>query len=238
MRLNRSPAILSAAVGIMLLWHAGESGAQPILAIGPDADVTEEGLHRVEPSIMEAAWVLPDLDLSKYTRVLLMPTAVQFREVTEMSVYATSKTGGSEFPLNDQRKEWIRTTWREAVDAEFALEESYEVYPGVGEGVLVVQGFLVDMVSHFPPESSRSEYTYVQDPWEASVVLELRDATTAQLLARTVDRRYGTGLLDIGEAWMRTEDLIERWAAVLTERLDQLAEISSPGGSRTPSWAR
>ncbi|MGI9259756.1 MAG: hypothetical protein ACR2QQ_13055 [Gammaproteobacteria bacterium] len=238
MRLNISPAILSSAAGIMLLWHAGESGAQPILAIGPDADVTEEGLHRVEPSIMEAAWVLPDLDLSKYRRILLMPTAVQFRDVRETSTYAQSKAGTIEFPLNDQRKEWFGTKWREAVDAEFAREESYEVYGGVGEDVLVVQGFLADIVSHFPPESSRSEYTYVQDPWEASVILELRDATTAQLLARTIDRRYGTGLLDIGEAWMRTDDLIERWAAVLTERLDQLTEIASPGGSRTPSWAR
>ena len=238
MRLKISPAILSSAVGIMLLWHAGESGAQPILAIGADADITEEGLHRVEPSIMEAAWVLPDLDLSKYSRVLLMPTAVQFRDVAATNTYAQSKINASVFPLTEQRKEWLSGKWREAVDAEFAREEVYEVYPGVGEDVLVVQGFLVDVVSHFPPESARSEYTYVQDPWEASVVLELRDATTTQLLARTVDRRYGTGLLEVGEAWMRTEDLIKRWAQVLTQRLDQLEEISTPGGSQTPSWAR
>ncbi len=238
MRPRISPAILSAVAGTVLLWHAADSGAQPILAVGPDADVTEEGLHRVEPSIMEAAWVLPDLDLSKYSRVLLMPTAVQFRDVAETSVYARTKTGETEFPLNEQRQEWFRTKWREAVDAEFAREESYNVYPGVGEDVLVVQALLVDVVSHFPPESSRSEFTYVQDPWEASVLLELRDATTSQLLARTLDRRYGTGLLDIGEAWMRTEDLIERWATVVTLRLDQLTEISSPGGSQTPSWAR
>ena len=237
MRLKLSPAILSSAVGIMLLWHAGGSGAQPILAIGDDADVTEEGLHRIDPSIMEAAWVLPDLDLTKYSRVLLMPTAVQFRDVSETSVYSRTKIGATEFPLNDERQEWFSERWQEAIDEEFSREETYELYPGVGEDVLVVQAFLADVVSHFPPESSRSEYTYVQDPWEASIVLELRDATTAQLLARTLDRRYGTGLLDVGEAWMRTEDLIERWAGVLTTRLNQLAELSAPG-RRTPSWAR
>ncbi len=63
MRRRITPAILSAAAGLVLLWHVGGSGAQPILATGSDADVTEEGLHRVHPSIMEAAWVRPDLDL-------------------------------------------------------------------------------------------------------------------------------------------------------------------------------
>ncbi len=74
MRRRIPPAFLSAATGFVLLWHVGGSGAQPRLATGSDADVTEEGLHRVHPSIMEAAWVRPDLDLSVYTRILLMST--------------------------------------------------------------------------------------------------------------------------------------------------------------------
>ena len=237
MRLKISPAILSTAVGIMLLWYAGGSSAQPILAVGPDAEVTEDGLHRVEPTILEAAWVLPDIDLSKYSRVLLMPTSVQFREIEEKTYDARSKIGVIEFAVDNDRKEWFTNVWREAVNAEFAQEQSYEVYSGIGEDVLIVQGFLVDVVSHIPPDSAGSEYSFVQDPWEGSVVLELRDATSGQLLARTIDRRLGTGLLEIGEAWMRTEDLIVRWAEVLTERLDQLTEISAPG-RRTPSWAR
>ncbi|MCH2466122.1 MAG: hypothetical protein MK237_09495, partial [Gemmatimonadetes bacterium] len=95
------PAILSAAVGLVLLWHAGGSGAQPILATGADADVTKEGLHRVHPSIMEAAWVRPDLDLSRYSRILLMPTGVQFREVDERRYNARTRMNVTEFPLGD-----------------------------------------------------------------------------------------------------------------------------------------
>ncbi len=34
---------------------------------------------------MEAAWVNPDFDLSGYTRIMLMPTAVHFRDVPEKS---------------------------------------------------------------------------------------------------------------------------------------------------------
>ena len=237
MRRTKPPAILSVAAGLVLLWHAGGSGAQPILATGADADVTEEGLHRVHPSIMEAAWVRPDLDLSRYTRILLMPTAVQFREVDEQNYNARTRISETEFPVADEKKEWLRGVWRRAVDAQFAQEQSYELYYGVGSDVLVVQGFLVDVVSHIPPDSVGSDFTLVRDPWIASVVLELRDATTAELLARTADRRFGEGLMDVGTVWMLTEDLVKRWAQVLSDRLEQLSDLG--GRARgTPPWAR
>ncbi len=238
MKRGMPPAVLSAAAGLVLLWHAGGSGAQPILATGSDADVTEEGLHRVHPSIMEAAWVRPDLDLSRYTRLLLMPTAVQFREAGEQSYNARTATGVTEFALDDDKKEWLRGVWRRVVDARFAQAQSYELGYEVGSNVLVVQGFLVDVVSHIPPDSAGSDFSWVRDPWIASVVLELRDATTAELLARTMDRRSGTGLLEEGMVWVRTEDLLERWAQVLSDRLDQLADLGGEQGRNTPTWAR
>ena len=237
MKRRRPTTILSAAVGLVLLWHAGGSGAQPILATGSDAHVTEEGLHRVHPSIMEAAWVRPDLDLSRYSRILLMPTSVQFREVAERRYNARTRMSETEFPLSDEKKEWVRGVWRRAVDAQFAQEQSYELGYEVGSNVLVVQGFLVDVVSRIPPDAAGSEHTYVRDPWIASIVLELRDATTAELLARTVDRSTGTGLMTVGTAWMRTEDLVERWAQRLSDRLKELSDLGGRG-RETPVWAR
>lgn len=233
---RKQTTILSCVAGLVLLWHAGGGSAQPLLATGPDAEVTEDGLHRVHPAIMADAWVRPDMDLSGYTRILLMPTAVQFRDVPERRYDPHSATPTTEFPLDDERKEWFRRVWREAVDAEFGREESYELYNGVGADVLVVQAFLVDVVSRIPPDYSGSVVTMVRDPWVASVVLELRDATTAELLARTVDRRYGEGLLDSGEVWMRTENLLDRWAQVLSERLEQLSDLGGRAG--VPPLAR
>lgn len=226
MRCKTPPTALSAAAALVLLWHVGASGELP-LATGIDADVTEEGLHRVHPSIMEAAWVKPDLDLSEYTRILLVPTAVQFREVARRKVDGFSRTRSSvtAFPLEDEKKDWLRGVWSRAVQAEFAREEKYELYPGVGSDVLVVQGLLVDIVSRIPPDSAISNYTWIKDPWVASVVLEVRDGSTGELLARTVDRRTGEGLLDAGTVWMLTEDLLERWARVLGDRLEELSDL-------------
>ena len=229
--------ILSAAGGFVLLWYTGGTAAQPILATGPDADVTEEDLHRVDPSIMEAAWVRLDLDLSRYSRILLVPTGVQFREVPNRRYNVLSRGNVTEFPLDDGKKEWLRGVWRQAVDARFAQEPSFEFYDGAGSDVLVVQGLLVDVVSRVPPVTFGSDFSLVRDPWSANVVLELRDGTTAELLARTIDRRNAEGLVDVGTVWVQTEDLVEVWAGVLFDRLQQLSDLGALGPG-TPTWAR
>ena len=236
MRRKMPPAIISVAAGLVLLWHVGGSSAQPLLAVGSDAEITEEGLHRVHPSIMEAAWVKPDLDLSGYSRVLLMPTAVRFRDVRERSTDARTRAMTEEFPLPQDRKDWLTALWQAAVETRFRREESYEFYGGIEPNVLIVQAFLIDVVSRIPPIAPGSTYTIVSDPWSATVVLELRDAMTGEMLARTIDRRNATGLLEIGEVWYRTEDLITRWAEVVAGRLDQLSDLSQPRYER-PSQA-
>ena len=229
--------ILSVAGGLVLFWHAGVNSEEPIPATEPDANVTDEGLQRVDPSIMEAAWVKPDFDLSGYTRIMLVPTAVQFRDVPERSTDARTRAMTEEFPLSDERKEWLRGLWRETVEARFPREDSLEFYVGVDSNVLVVQAFLVDVVSRIPPMAAGSAYTLARDPWSAAIVLELRDAATAELVARTIDQRHAEGLLDVGSVWYLTEDLVDRWAQVLSDRLDELFELG--GGSReAPDWAR
>ncbi len=229
--------ILSAAGGLVLFWHAGVNSQEPIPATEPDANVTDDGLQRVDPSIMEAAWVKPDFDLSGYTRIMLVPTAVQFRDVPERSTDARTRATTEEFPLSDERKEWLRGLWRETVEARFPREDSLEFFVGVDSNVLVVQAFLVDVVSRIPPIAPGSAYTLARDPWSAAIVLELRDAATAELVARTIDQRHAEGLLDVGSVWYLTEDLVDRWAQVLSDRLDELFELG--GGSReAPDWAR
>ena len=76
-------------IGMTLLALAGIAGsgggpgAQPVLGTEPGAEVTADGLYPVHPSIMPAAWVKPDTDLSRYTRIFFLPTIVQYREATD-----------------------------------------------------------------------------------------------------------------------------------------------------------
>ena len=85
----------------MLFRSTVDIGAQPVLETGPDAEVTGDGLHRVDPSIMTAAWVRPNLDLSRYTRIFFMPTAIQFREVPGRRHTSRIMENRTEFPVSD-----------------------------------------------------------------------------------------------------------------------------------------
>ncbi len=225
----------SVTVGFALLCFSGAGFAQSVLATGDEADVTDDGLHRIDPLIMEAAWVVEDFDLSAYTRLLVMPTAVQFRNVRRPGDNARSRAAAEAFPLDDDRKQWLRDHWRDAVDRKFARERNHEGFDGDVSDVLVMQGFLVDVVSRIPPNSAGSVYTVIQDPWSVTVVVELRDAATARLLARTIDRRNARGLIEVGAVWYQTEQLLDRWAEVMAERLDLLSELGGRG-RWAPPW--
>ena len=226
--------ILSIVAGLGLFCHATGTGAQVPLATEGEQAVTDDGLHRVLPSIMEAAWVAPDFDLSAYRRILLMPTGVLFRDVPERGDNARSRAATEEFLLSDDRKEWFRELWSQAVEARFPENEPLDNYRTDASDVLVVQGFLVDVVSRISPAGSGSSYSVISNPWSVVIVLELRDAVTAQLLARTLDKRNPRGLMEVGAVWQQTDELAEGWAGVLTERLDQLSELG--GRPRAPPY--
>ena len=229
-------AFLSFVSGLVLFSYSVASNAQTVSAAGAEEARADDGLVRVDPSVIEAAWVTEDFDLSAYTRMLLMPTAVQYRDVPDRPTNARSRAGTEEFPLNEELQEWFNALWREAVEARFDQETSVESFAGVDSNVLVVQAFLVDVTSRIPPITPGSGVTWVRDPWSAAIVLELRDAATGQLIARTIDQRHAQGLLDVGAVWRQTEGLVDRWAQVLLDRLDQLSDLGE--WSNAPDWAR
>jgi hypothetical protein len=209
----------------MLLWHTGESGAQAILAAGPDAEVTEDGLHRLDPSIMGAAWVRPDLDLSRYTRIFFMPTAVQFREVDER--VTTARNTATEFPVSDSMKTRLRELFGESFYEAVGEAESYQLSDGVGRDVLMVRGFLTDVIFGVPPDRpGRAAVSSVRWVWEASIVVELRDSMSDVVLARTVDRERIDGPFDPGLVWGLTPRIAQNWSRLLVRRLRELSELS------------
>ena len=58
--------------------------SQTIPSVDTAIEETEDGLYRVDPFVMGAAWVKPGIDLSKYLRLYFMPIKVQYRELPEM----------------------------------------------------------------------------------------------------------------------------------------------------------
>lgn len=236
---NNVPTVVLAAVaGWALLWHTGESGAQPVLATGPEAEITEDGLHPLDQSVMGAAWVRPDLDLSRYARIFAGPTAVQFRDVPERWYTMRTLETATEFHVSDTMQARLRELFRESFDEAISAVRSYEPTEEVGRDVLMVQGFLTDVISGVPPDLPGSVVTDIKWAWEVNIVLELRDSMSDEVLARTVERQRMDGPLYAGMVWALTPSIVDGWSRLLIRRLEGLTDLYPSRLSRLQELGR
>ncbi len=218
--------VMRIALTSMLAGCVDEVVAQAPLEAGSAAEITEDGLHRVDQSVMDAAWVKPGLDLTPYRQILVMPAGVSFRSIPESENRVSNRESRTEYPLSDEAKIMFRRVFEEAFEEDFAAVEPYELSKVPGRDVLMVQGFLVDFVSGIPPERDLDPESRLTLRWEATIILELRDSMSNEMLARTVEReRFErlTGAARVREVGQR---LMGRWSRLLRTRLEELTEIS------------
>ena len=221
-------SVLPFLVGFVFVWHV-ESHAQILFATGSDAEVTEDGLHRVDPSQTSSAWVSEDLDLSNYKKIWLMPTRVAFRQVAERPPgSARSRDDVEAFFVTDSRKNQFRELFGEEFHESLSEVKSFEETEQAGRDVLIVRGFLTDVASGLPPESRSSGFTTIDWLWEVNYYLELWDSMDDTLLARIGSRERIEGPFETSESNPVTSRSIRTWTSVLARGLDQLfaADIS------------
>ena len=55
--------------------------APPTIQTGPDAELSFDGLHKVDNSQADVAWARPDFDISGYTKIWLVGAGIEYRQV-------------------------------------------------------------------------------------------------------------------------------------------------------------
>jgi hypothetical protein len=104
----------------------------------------------------------------------------------------------------------------------------YQLTGESGEDVLRVTPQITDLYVNAPDTRSAGIVrTYVMDAGRMTLVVEARDSTTGQLLARVVDTRRGTntGQLQWANSVTNSAEArraIDHWSRVLREGLDEL----------------
>ena len=201
--------------------------APPTIQTGPDAELSFDGLHKVDNSQADVAWARPDFDISGYTKIWLVGAGIEYRQVKDRGRSTMARSQGGPYFIDDksraQFEELVGTVFKE----EFEKIEKYELVDGPGPDVLMIRGGLLDVTSYVPPDpvGGRS-YVYLSSVGEATLVLELRDSETGTILARSVDRRAAE---TIGGTFTRSNSvtnsaearrLIRFWATRLREGLD------------------
>ncbi len=202
----------------------------PALQTGPEAEVTVDGLVRVDNAVVPVAYRKPDMDLTPYTRFMLDPVEVAYQRDPGNRRQSGVAGANDNFALTPSQMETLKGMFRDAVVAALTKDDGYELTTEPGPDVLRITAALVDLVVRVPTQRGGGrQRNFTRSYGLVTAVLELRDSQSGEILARAADRRDPTrdtspGLAEVSAAFVRsdTRRLFQYWAGLLRERLDAL----------------
>lgn len=184
-------------------------------------DVTHDGLERVAGSKMERAWVKPGVDFSQYTHVELLDCAVSFTRNWKL------QHPGVRTRDMQQIKQWLADEFRKVFSS--ALESGgFPVVSEPDDHVLLIRPAIIDLSVNAPDTntSGRSD-SFTTSAGSMTLVLELYDSVSNEILARAIDRRQARNVGGIRWTTRVTNmeaarGILKRWADLLVAKLDEV----------------
>jgi len=218
---------LAATIATAVLIAGCATPAAPTVQTGPDAEITHDGLHRMDNSQSELAWARPDFDVSKYSKILLVSSGFEYRVATNQGRTSAERNRGGPYVIDAATREKFETMVNEVFQEELDKIQNWEFVTEPGPDVMILRGALLDIFSDVPPDNlgARSS-TFVSAVGQATLVLELRDSETNTVLARSIDRRWaerpGGQMMESNSVTNSAEvrRLMRMWASRLAESLD------------------
>jgi hypothetical protein len=186
-----------------------------------------DGLVRQPGTRLDAVFVKPDAEIPAYRNILLKPAEVRFARNWEPNRGGRSAVGR----LNAADMAAIQAdlaTMLQDIFREELTAGGYELVSEPGPDTLIVIPAIVDLYITAPDTmtAGRSR-TYTANSGRMTLVLELRDSVTGEVLARVVDTRSGrnSGMMQITNRVTNSADArraIRTWAQALRGGLDSL----------------
>jgi hypothetical protein len=184
-------------------------------------EVTHDGLERVPNSKVERAWVKPGADFSQYTEVGLLDCFVSFRRNWQMNHPRVRK----------RDMERIKSALSDEFRTVFTTELENGGYPVVTQAddhVLLIRPAIIDLDVAAPDTNTagRSD-SFTASPGVMTLVIELYDSVSNEILARAIDRRRARNVGNIqwttsGTNRDAARKILRRWANLLVSRLDEV----------------
>jgi len=154
---------------------------------GPDAEDSVDGLHKVASSKFQDVWVKSSAGFGSYSAVVLDPVDISYRRTPKSTSYST---GFDNFALTDDQMARMKRTFREVFTAELRKSPRYRITDSPGKAVLRLAPSIIDLQVKVPtkPSSGRGR-VYAKNVGEMTLMLELYDSLSGEILARVRDRR-------------------------------------------------
>jgi hypothetical protein len=232
-RFLRESATDALLFAIALLGCAQPPPPEIEIDTGPGAEVSADGLYRVTNPVYREAWVKPDADFASYSQVLLDPVEIAYKREPRKTRYRGTE---SNFALTAKQMSDLKRYFTQAFEKELAGSSAFELVEVSGPRVLRVQAAIIDLVVKVPTETlPGSQSVFTTSTGEMTLLLELRDALSGEILARVVDRREARAVGRVGShdlyhssAVTNTDAVgrvVRRRAQILRAHLDQIRAL-------------
>jgi hypothetical protein len=203
--------------------------SEPTIQTGPDAEVSFDGLVRVDNARFRGVWVDPDIDFSRYTQVLPGSVEYQFRAVKKTAGQTTvRRSTDREFWIDDADRERLKEETEAIFAEELSQSTRFTVTDERGPDTLILRGALHDIVSNVPPQLIGRGEIWLSSAGEATLVIEAVDSMSGEVIARIVERRAAQRpggqafMANTVTTWAEVRRLLRNWAGTLREGLDAL----------------
>ena len=209
---TRTTVILVGFFGLM-------SACAPQPTIPIDLPKTNfDGLEEISSRYFSAAFIRPGVNFSHYRELLLGESELAFR---------TPDRSKQQFPLTAEQK----NRFRQLLDTQFAKElassNTLQMTSSAGPQTLKLEVRVQDIVAIVPPRSvSGVGDIALHALAEATLVIEISDSESEEVLARVFDRRAIEGTAVAPKRgppitqWQEVEAVCGRWASTVRARLD------------------
>ena len=191
-------------------------------------EVTHDGLERVANSRVDRVWVKPGVDFSQYTEIGLLDCSVSFRRNWRMN-HPRVRTRDME-RIKSTLADEFRQVFTEALE-----NGGHPVITDADDHVLLIRPAIIDLDVAAPDTNSggRSN-SFTTSPGAMTLVIELYDSVSNEILARAIDRRRTWNVGNVlrwttrGTNRDAARRILRIWANLLVSRLDEIH--GKPGG--------
>jgi hypothetical protein len=219
--MNRLANIIAATLACSMLAACQTNKSSPI-----DEVSVNEGLQRVDSKVVDAVYRRPEARLTEYSKLLLRtPIEVQFAKDWD-----PAKGGTVLYKMNEPDREKIKSELAELFADTFRKELEKGGYPLVDKAapdVLLMQAAIVNLYITAPDvsmDTAARTKVYTSDAGQMTLIMQLHDSVTGQLLVRAYDHRSGgadmwqwtTSVTNTAEA----RRIIATWAQALRKAFD------------------
>lgn len=232
-RTIRRLALCAFSLGALMGCQSNQ-GLEPL-----DQLANEEGLVRVESKAVDVLYTRPEASLAGYSKLLLQPIEVQFAKH-----WKPDSSNSVLYDMHTVDREKIKTELAAAFAEVFTRDMQKGGYPIVSEpaaDVLEMQAAIANLYITAPDPSQISGRTkvYTTDAGEMTLIMQLHDSVTGQILARAIDRREASNdFWNWTTSASNTADakrIISSWSTSLRKAFDASRTSSSQSPSHVAS---